>query len=136
MKQARIFLIALGIFYLANLVGTLPFASAQLFSRMYPGVALDGAAPAFRLLSDAWAVVGLQLGAIGLVALWGARDPLRNLAVIDVVIATEIADGIWDFCSITWSHLFVWFGVSTLVIHLVWIVWGLYARRAVLMAAR
>jgi len=104
MKQGRIFLWALGLFYLANLLGTLPFASASLFSQMYPGFVPDAATPGFRLLSDAWAVVGLQLGAIGIVALWGARDPLRYLAVFDVVIATEVVDALWDFYSITWSH--------------------------------
>lgn len=136
MKQGRIFLWALGLFYLANLLGTLPFASAPLFARMYPGFAPDAATPAFRLLSDAWAVVGMQLGAIGVVALWGARDPLRYLAVFDIVIATEVVDGLWDFCSITWSHLDTAFGLTTLVIHFVWIVWALYAKRAVVRAAR
>ncbi|MGE4376640.1 MAG: BphX family protein [Burkholderiaceae bacterium] len=136
MKQGRIFLWALGLFYLANLVGTLPFASASLFAQMYPGFAPDAATPAFQLLSDAWAVVGLQLGAIGIVALWGARDPLRYLAVFDIVIATELVDGLWDFYSITWSHLATAFGLTTLVIHPLWIVWALYARRAVVKAAR
>lgn len=136
MKQGRIFLWALGLFYLANLLGTLQFASASLFAQMYPGVAPDAATPAFRLLSDAWAVVGLQLGAIGIVDLWGARDPQRYLAVFDIVIATEVVDGLWDFYSITWSHLATAFGLTTLVIHPAWIIWALCAKRAVLKAAR
>jgi len=52
--------------------------------------------------------VGLQLGAIGIVALLGARDPLRYLAVFDIVIATEVVDGLWDFTAspgATWPRL-------------------------------
>lgn len=124
-NRGRPFLIAIGIFYLANLLGTLHFSSLRLFGTMYFGVDLQVDAPVFTLLQDAWAVVGLQLGAIGLVALLGARQPARFLAVIPVVIATEVLDGIWDFYSIMWSHEAMWFGFMTLAIHAVWIVWGL-----------
>jgi len=130
MKNARLFLIAIGVFYIINLIGTLPFSTLGLFGRMYPGVELHVGAPIFTLLQDAWAVVGLQLGAIGAVALWGARDPGRYRAVIPVVIATEVVDGLWDFYSIVWSHKALWFGLVTLVIHVLWIGWGLHAWRA------
>ncbi|WP_017463378.1 BphX family protein [Dyella ginsengisoli] len=125
--RGRPFLIAIGIFYLANLLGTLH--SSSLFGMMYSGVDLQVGAPVFTLLQDAWAAVGLQLGAIGLVALWGARQPSRFMAVVPVVIVTEALDGIWDFYSIMWSHEAMWFGLLTLAIHVVWIVWGLQVWR-------
>ena len=112
MTKARLFFIAIGVFYIINLIGTLPFSTLGLFGTI------------FTLLQDAWAIVGLQLGAIGAVALWGARDPGRYEAVIPVVIATEVVDGLWDFYSIVWSHEALWFGLVTLAIHLIWIGWG------------
>lgn len=130
MTKARWFLAAIGVFYLINLIGTLPFSTLGLFGTMYPGVELHAGEPIFTLLQDAWAVVGLQLGAIGAVALWGTRDPGRYRAVIPIVIATEIVDGLWDFYSIAWSHEALWFGLVTLAIHVLWIVWGLYVWRA------
>jgi hypothetical protein len=130
MKTARLFLIAIGVFYLVNLIGTLPFSTLGLFGTMYPGVELHVGEPIFTLLQDAWAVIGLQLGAIGAVALWGARDPARYQAVIPVVVATEVFDGLWDSYSIVWSHEAAWFGLVTLAIHVLWIGWGLRAWRA------
>lgn len=120
MTKARLFFIAIGVFYIINLIGTLPFSTLGLFGTMYPGVELHVDEPIFTLLQDAWAIVGLQLGAIGAVALWGARDPGRY----EVVIATEVVDGLWDFYSIVWSHEALWFGLVTLAIHLIWIGWG------------
>ncbi|WP_448510820.1 BphX family protein [Immundisolibacter sp.] len=136
MKTARAFLIAIGIFYaVLNFLGTLPFATAGYLGNMYPGIDLHAGEPVFRLLQDAWIIVGIQLGAIGLVALWGARDPLRYAAVIPVVIVTEIVDGAWDIYSITWSHEVAWMGAITLVIHAVWIGWAVVAWRALFPAA-
>jgi hypothetical protein len=131
MTKVRLFLIAIGLFYIINLIGTLPFSTLGLFGTMYPGVELHVGEPIFTLLQDAWAVVGLQLGAIGAVALWGALDPVRYEAVIPVVIATEVVDSLWDFYSIVWSHEALWFGLVTLAIHVMWIGWGLLAWRAV-----
>lgn len=131
MKTARAFFIGIGIFYAVfNFLGTLPFATAGYLGTMYPGIDLHAGEPVFRLLQDAWIIVGIQLGAIGLVALWGARNPLRYAAVIPVVIVTEIVDGAWDIYSITWSHEVAWMGAITLVIHAVWIAWAVVAWRA------
>jgi hypothetical protein len=134
MKQGRIFLVVLGIFYLLNLAMTQPFAAPALFHAMYPGIAPVEGSVDFKLLSDAWLIVGIQLAAIGVVALCGARNPLRYLAVFDVVVATEILDAAWDFYSITWSHEVVAVGVTTLIIHAIVISWALYAKRSVLAA--
>lgn len=130
MKAARVFLIAIGIFYLLNLVGTLPMNFAPMLPAMYPGVELYAGEPVHQLLLDAWIIVGIQLGAIGMVALWGARNPAKYLGVIPVVVVTEIIDGIWDFYSITWSYEVAWMGIVTIAVHLVWIGWAWYAWRA------
>jgi hypothetical protein len=136
MKTARAFFIAVGIFYAVfNFLGTLPFATASYLGMMYPGVDLHVGEPVFRLLQDAWIIVGIQLGAIGLVALWGARDPRRYAAVIPVVIVTEVVDGLWDLYSILWSYEANWMGITTLVIHAVWIAWAVAAWRALFPAA-
>ncbi|HCO43164.1 MAG TPA: hypothetical protein DCZ11_01775 [Gammaproteobacteria bacterium] len=131
MKTARAFFIGIGIFYAVfNFLGTLPFSTAGFLGTMYPGVDLHMGEPIFQLLQDAWIIVGIQLGAIGLVALWGARDPHRYAAVIPVVIVTEVVDGLWDLYSIIWSHEVAWMGIVTVVIHVVWIAWAVAAWRA------
>jgi hypothetical protein len=131
MKTARAFFIGIGIFYAVfNFLGTLPFSTAGFLGTMYPGVDLHMGEPIFQLLQDAWIIVGIQLGAIGLVALWGARDPRRYAGVIPVVIVTEVVDGLWDLYSIIWSHEVAWMGILTIVIHVVWIAWAVAAWRA------
>ena len=40
MTKVRLFLIAIGLFYIINLIGTLPFSTLGLFGTMYPGVEL------------------------------------------------------------------------------------------------
>lgn len=130
MRQVRTFLIAIGIFYLLNLVGTLPFRALGLFDMMYPGVEKDFGLPMFALLQDAWFVIGLQLGAIGVVALWGARDPQCYLGLVPLVIATEVVTGLWDFYSMAWGRMSLGFWLALLVVHVVWIVWGLRVWRA------
>jgi hypothetical protein len=96
---------------------------------MYPGVTLYESEPVFRLLTEAWVIVGIQLAAIGLVALWGAREPMKYIAIIPVTIVTEIVDGIWDIYSIVSSYEAMWVGIVTLVIHAIIIATGMVAWR-------
>lgn len=117
MKVVRIFLIVVGIWYVLNLLLTWPSVFGPLLPGMYPGVELHTAEPVFRLLLEAWVIVGIQLAAIGVVALWGARKPAQYLALIPVIVMTEIVDGIWDIYSITCSFEATSMGVTTLVIH-------------------
>ena len=91
---------------------------------------MDVGLPMFKLLQDAWFVVGLQLGAIGVVALWGARDPQRYLALVPLVIATEVVTALWDFYSMAWGRMALGFWLALLVVHAAWIVWGLRVWRA------
>ena len=130
MSNPRTFFIAIGLFYaLGNFLGTLPFGTATFLGPMYPGVELYRGEPIFQILQDAWIIVGIQLGAIGLVALWGARDPWKYIAVIPVVIVTEIVDGIWDIYSGWWSYETKWMAAITVIIHLVWIAWAIHTWR-------
>lgn len=117
MKVVRIFLIVVGIWYVLNLLLTWPSIFGPLLPGMYPGVDLHTAEPVFRLLLEAWVIVGIQLAAIGVVALWGARKPAQYLALIPVIVMTEIVDGIWDVYSIACSYEATSMGVITLVIH-------------------
>jgi hypothetical protein len=119
MGKVRGFLIAVGIWYVLNLVLTWPSVYATLLPALYPGADLHQGEPVFRLLLEAWVIVGIQLAAIGVVALWGARRPLDYLAVIPVVVVTEIVDGIWDIYSITMSLEAPTAGLTTLFIHAV-----------------
>mgnify|MGYP003487359345 CR=1 FL=1 len=129
MKYTRNWLIALGLWYVFNAVLTWPSVFGPGLSTMYPGVELSATEPIFRLLTEAWVIVGIQLAAIGVVALWGARNPMKYIAVIPVTIVTEIVDGIWDIYSIVYSYEATWVGVVTLVIHVIIILTGMVAWR-------
>lgn len=130
MRNAGWFLRAVGVFYLLNLVGTLPWNTRALFELMYPGLPLDDAVPHFTLLQDAWLVIGAQLAAIGVVALWGSRDPLRHMAVVKVVIATEVGTGLWDLYSVLVGRMGLAFWLVLLIVHAAWIFWAVHVVRA------
>jgi len=71
----------------------------------------------------------MQLGAVGLAALWSIRDPVRYIGIIPTVVAIELLDAIWDLYSILYRGEALWFGLITFFIHFVWIAWGLSVLR-------
>jgi len=117
MKTLRTFLIAVGLWYLCNLVLLWPPVYAGALPLIYPGIGLGQGRPVFGLLLDAWLIVGIQLAAIGAVALWGARDPLRYRALIPVIVLTEAVGAVWDIYSVGWHGEALWFGLTTLAGH-------------------
>lgn len=129
MKYTRNWFIGLGLWYVFNAVLTWPSVFGPGLPSMYPGVPLHESEPVFRLLTEAWVIVGIQLAAIGLVALWGARDPVKYIAIIPVTIVTEVIDGIWDIYSIVLSYEATWVGIVTLTIHAIIIATGMVAWR-------
>lgn len=130
-KAIRRFFIAIGVFYLLNLVGLIPAFSKELLGVMYPAVQRGFEGIHLALLQDAWFVVGAQLGAVGVVALWAARQPSRYAGLIPVVVAIELFDAAWDIYSMVFGGETLWFGLLTLVIHVFWIVWALRLWRQV-----
>lgn len=73
MKRTSVWMSAVGIFYILNLVILWPPIWANLLPQMYPGVDLRQDEAVFRLLLDAWVIVGLGLASIGVVLVYGAR---------------------------------------------------------------
>ena len=126
MKALKIWMIATGIFYIANLLMVWPSIFASQLPGMYPDVDLYQGKPIFQLLLDAWLVVGLGLTAIGIVLLVGSRQPLRYYAaLIPVVLLTETVFGIWDIYS-AMGYEAVPLAVITLAVHVVIIVSGFW----------
>ena len=131
MKVLRIFLIAVGIWYLCNLVLLWPPVYGGALPLIYPGIALGQGTPMFGLLLDAWLIVGVQLAAIGVVALWGARDPMHYRSLVPVIVLTELVGSAWDIYSIVWSGEALWVGLTTLAAHAVIVAGAWFAVRAV-----
>ena len=129
MRSAKVFMIAIGVFYFLNLVALWPSLFAPMLPTMYPGVELYPGEPLHQLLLDAWLAVGLGLAAVGAVLLWGARDTQRYLGVIPVVIMIELLFGAWDLYSGFFSHEAVWMSIVTVAIHLVIIGWAVAVLR-------
>lgn len=130
MKAVRSFLIGIGIWYLINLLLTWPSVYDAVLPMVYPGIDLRQSEPVFGLLLDAWLIVGIQLAAIGVIALWGAREPARHMAIIPIVVATEFVGSLWDIYSMVWRRESLIVGATTLFIHGVIFVGAYYAWRA------
>lgn len=126
MKALRIWMVSIGVFYWLNLVLLWPSLWAGQIAGMYPDVNLYPDEPVFKLLLDAWLIVGLGLAAIGTVLLVGSRQPLRYYqALIPVVLITETVFGLWDIYSALGYQEAV-IAVITLIVHLIIIVTGLW----------
>lgn len=119
MQSLRIFLVGCGIWYLLNLVLLWPPIYAGALPLIYPGIDLGEGKPVFGLLLDAWLIVGIQLGAIGVVALWGARQPWKYLTLIPVIVLTEMVGAAWDTYSLLCSGEAGWVVATTLAGHAV-----------------
>lgn len=130
MKVVRAFLTGVGIWYLWNLVLTWPTVYAAVLPMVYPGVDLQQGQAVFGLLLDAWLIVGIQLAAIGVVALWGTRQPLRYMALIPVVVMTELVGSLWDIYSTLYSNESPVMAGTTLIIHGIIFVAAYFAWRA------
>ena len=131
MKALKNWMVAVGVFYILNLVLLWPSIWAPQLPGMYPGVELYQAEPIFQLLLDAWLIVGLGLAAIGVVLLAGSRQPLRYYAaLLPIVLITETLFGIWDIYS-AMHYEAVDLALITLVIHLVIIVSGVWVWKKV-----
>tara|TARA_R110002074_G_C12558390_1_gene667579 strand:- start:17047 stop:17463 length:417 start_codon:yes stop_codon:yes gene_type:complete len=126
MKTLKNWMVAVGVFYILNLVLLWPSIWAPQLPGMYPGIELYQTEPIFQLLLDAWLIVGLGLAAIGVVLLVGSRQPLRYYAaLLPIVLITETLFGIWDIYSAMYYEA-VELAVITLVIHLIIIVSGVW----------
>lgn len=117
MGSVRTFLVACGVWYLCNLVLLWPPLYAGALPLIYPGTDLQQDQPVFGLLLDAWLIVGIQLAAIGLVSLLGARRPEKYLALIPVIVLTELVGAAWDIYSMAFRGEAAWVGAVTLIIH-------------------
>lgn len=126
MKALKNWMVAVGVFYILNLVLLWPSIWAPQLPGMYPAVELYQGEPIFQLLLDAWLIVGLGLAAIGVVLLVGSRQPLRYYAaLLPIVLITETLFSIWDIYSAMYYEAME-LAVITLVIHLIIIVSGVW----------
>lgn len=130
MKFTRNWMIAVGIFYLSSVLQLWPSLFGPMLPKMYPGVELYQSEPVFQLLTDAWLAVGVLLTAVGVVFLWGSREPAKNLILIPIAISCEVFVGLWDIYSITLSYQLPIVAAFTMTIHTVIIVTGIMAWKA------
>lgn len=130
MKFARNWMIVTGIWYVSNLPQLWPSLFGPMLPQLYPGIELYQAEPVFRLMTDLWLFVGGTIAAIGVVNLWGARNPAKYLALIPVAIAMEVYGAVWDIYSITYSYLSPVVPMFTIPIHAIIIISGIMAWRA------
>ena len=136
MKRTSVWMSAVGIFYILNLVILWPPIWANLLPQMYPGVDLRQDEAVFRLLLDAWVIVGLGLASIGVVLVYGARDATQFFpALFPVVVITESVFSIWDVYS-AFHFEAITIAIVTLIIHGIIIASGFWVYFGLLKSSR
>lgn len=98
MNKLKWWMRIVGGLYLLLFVGTLPPISMPTQSRIgqYPGLAELTNTIAFELLVETWFMFGLELAVIGVMLLYAAREPLKNLILAQTVIGLELVRGVVD----------------------------------------
>jgi len=130
MKFTRNWMIGVGIWYASSVLQLWPSIFGPMLPSLYPGVELHQGEAVFQLITDAWLAVGLLVAAVGVVALWGARNPAKYLALIPVAIVSEVFIGLWDIYSITLSYQLPIVAAATMLIHAIIIITGVMAWKA------
>ena len=88
-----------------------------------------------RAFSDAWLTFILELGVIGAMMMYAARDPAKSIILVQTVIALEVVRGILDDIYLIARGYDLGGYLAFIVLHLIIIVTGvLFLRRAVVVA--
>ena len=128
---------AVGGFYVLVGVFNLPPVIEARFPMQYPdlGIGVDSA-PA-QALVDVWFMFGLEIAVTGVALLLAARNPVRHVALVWLVLGLEVVRGIVDDLYLLARGYDVGIYVGWIVLHAVIIVTGLLAlRRAGLLPRR
>ncbi|MEX2548735.1 MAG: BphX family protein [Nitriliruptoraceae bacterium] len=118
-----------GCYVLLALFNTPPVITAR-FEAQYPDLEVAVDSPAAGALVDVWFMFGLEVVVIGAALLFLARDPLRGLPLVWVVLALEVVRGILDDVYLLARGHDPVIYLGWIVIHLVIVVTGLLAIRA------
>ena len=132
MTKLKWWLRVVGGFYLALTLMNLYFLflGPQFFAEFLPPPML-GNALAGRAFADAWLVFVFELGVLGVMMLYAARDPANSKMLVWAIIGAEffrgvVADAIWITRGYSASEY-----IPFIVIHLIIIVTGvMFVRQA------
>jgi BphX-like len=92
MTKIKWWLRSVGGFYLLLTLGSLwvVFVNPNLFGSMFPFSAND---LSLRAFSDAWLIFVLEMGVLGVMMLYAAREPARNAILVLTVSLLELIRG-------------------------------------------
>ncbi len=115
-----------GAFYLLLGIGFIPFINEARLPLMLPTFTASPNTVEYKALIDWTFVFGLDLLVIGAVLIYGARNPLKNVILVWLVIWLEAIRGILDdIYYISRGYVSVPFYVGFIVVHAIIIVTGI-----------
>lgn len=133
MRGLRWWMRIVGVFYLLLAIRLLPVINAGQFAAGLRNFTASPNSTEFKAIVDWMFTFGLDLGVVGALLLIAARDPLKNLILVQLVIAQEALRGVVaDLWFISRGWVVTSFYVGFIIVHLLIIGTGLavYPRRA------
>lgn len=133
-RPLRIWMIAVGVFYILLGLRLLPWINGPMAASMgdvaAPGVELEPGSSEFLFLIDWMATFGLDLLVLGVVLLVAARNAVQHRALVWVVLGQEVVRGIladlW-FAARPFNSAAFYLGF--LVVHVIVIATGIWCLR-------
>lgn len=129
MNSLRWWFRAVGVLYVLLGVGFLPILNAVRLPTMLPGLDAPEGGVAYRALLDFTFMFGLDLLVIGVFLLYAARDPLKHIPVVWLIVALETVRGILDDIYMITQGYEAPFYIGFIVLHVIIIATGILAVR-------
>jgi len=127
MTKTKWWLRVVGVFYLLLAFGSLwLFINPQIFVAMFP---YSNDTLSIRAFSDAWLIFALEMGVLGGIMLFAAREPAPNRILVLTIAILEIVRGAGgDFLWMTrgWSTAHY---IPFMIVHLIIAFTGIYFLR-------
>ncbi len=131
MVRLKLWMRIVGVLYLLLGIGFVPFLNELRIRSLVP-ITAGPETIEYKALIDWTFVFGLDLIVIGSMLIYGARNPLRNIILVQTVVLLELIRGILDdIYYITRGYASVPFYIGFIVVHMLIIVTGvLFWRQA------
>jgi len=122
MKRLTWWFRIVGLIYVLLGIGFIPFINAARLHLMLPGFDAPVGGVAYRALLDYTFMFGLDLLVIGILLFYASRKPLKNMAIVWLIIALEIVRGIFHDIYMVARGYAVSIYIGFIVLHLIIII--------------
>jgi hydrogenase/urease accessory protein HupE len=118
MNRLKWWMRVVGVLYILLGLQSLPFIVAQRLPSQYPAWTAAPSSTAFKALVDTWFLFGIEIAVIGIFLILASREPLKNVLLVQLVLALEVTRGIaHDIYAIMRGESVVGILVGFIVLH-------------------